>query len=189
MLPQRSFPLVPDQSYVAQGDGRFNLTQTVPPGDARFPRGPRFNKTQGTIDLWALMGSGADSLVIASVTTDSTSTPLVTIGVNASGQCTGDIDDVDGTTRAAWAATSMGTVAEGGQLHVQVAWNATTPINGLRHVKVVVNGVTMGDGDFTTDPLAAWSPFQPFYVTTGKFASNGFDGSMFLTQVSSRVVI
>jgi hypothetical protein len=109
--------------------------------------------------------------------------------VNGSGQATGSIQDAAGTTVAAWAATSMGTNAQNVLIHMEVAWNALATINGIHHVKVHVNGASMPVTDFTTPPVANWTPFQAIYLATGTVTETAFDGEMILTQASLIVTI
>ena len=52
MAPNFHAPLIPEPRFQARGVGQFNLTETVPATDPRFPRGPRLSGRQGTIDLW-----------------------------------------------------------------------------------------------------------------------------------------
>lgn len=181
MAPQRSFPTLPEQGFAVPGNGRFGV---IDPGV-----GPRICGAHGTIDCWFKMGSGADTVVLAQSGYSSTTAPLITMGVNGSGQATGSIQDVAGTTVAAWTAASMAANAQGVLVHMQVAWSATATINGVHHVKVHLNDVFMPVTDFTTAPVANWSPFQPLYLTTGTVTETGFDGEMILTQVSLKVVI
>jgi len=166
---------------VAQGSGRFGVV------DPRV--GPRIGAARGTIDVWFRMGSGADSVVILQSAYATTSAPLITIGVNASGQAVGTIHNAAGTSVAAWAATTLGNNAQGALVHMTVAWDSTRPINGLHHVSVVTNGVAMPVASFTTAPLAPWTTFQPLYVATGVVAETGFDGEMILTQASLNVSV
>lgn len=151
--------------------------------------GPRIGAARGTIDVWFRMGSGADSVVILQSAYATTSAPLITIGVNASGQAVGTIHNAAGTSVAAWAATTLGNNAQGALVHMTVAWDSTRPINGLHHVSVVTNGVAMPVASFTTAPLAPWTTFQPLYVATGVVAETGFDGEMILTQASLNVSV
>lgn len=180
MAPNRSFPALTGQSFVGRGNGRFGLVDQV---------GPRVSAARGTLDCWFKMGSGADNIVIAQSGYSSTTAPLITMGVNASGQATGAIQSASGTTVAAWAATTMDSNAQNALLHMQVAWDALAAISGLHHVKVRVNGVAMATANFTTAPLANWVPFQPLYLATGTVTETGFDGEMILTQAALNVVI
>lgn len=146
---------------------------------------PRVGSVRGTIDCWFKMGSGADSIVLAQSVYSSTTPPLITVGVSATGRATGSIQDAAGTTVAAWTAATMGANAQGILIHMQVAWDAGAAISGLYHVRVVVNDVAMPVADFTTAPLTNWTPFQPTYVTTGLFTETAFDGEMIVTQASA----
>jgi hypothetical protein len=166
---------------MASGAGRFGVV------DPRV--GPRIGAARGTIDVWFKMGSGADSVAIAQSAYATTSAPLITIGVNASGQAVGSIHNSAGATVAAWAATTMASNAQGMLVHMTVAWDATRPINGLHHVTVVTNGVTMPVANFTTAPLAPWPSFQPIYLATGVVTETGFDGEMILIQASPIVSV
>jgi hypothetical protein len=140
--------------------------------------------TRGTIDCWFKMGSGASSVALIQSAYGSTATPLITVGVNASGQATGSVQDRSGAAKAAWAAGSMGVLAQGALVHLQMAWDAS-----LFVVKTMVNGVSMPTTDFTTAALASWVPFQPTYLTTGIYTETAFDGEMILTQLGLGVVI
>jgi len=176
----RSFPVLTGQSFVVWASGRFQaLEDSV----------PRVGSTRGTLDCWFKMGTGADSLVLAQSVYSSTTPPLITVGVDATGRATGSIQDAAGATVAAWTAGTMGANAQGALVHMQVAWDALAPIHGLYHVKVIVNDVAMPAGDFTTPPLSAWTAFQPTYVTTGVFTETAFDGELILTQASLSVVV
>jgi hypothetical protein len=179
LAPLRTFPTLAGQSFSVGGSGRFGVV------DARV--GPRIGAARGTIDVWFRMGSGADSVVIAQSAYSTTGAPLITLGVNASGQAVGSIHNSAGATVAAWAATTMASNAQGALIRMTVAWDATRPINGLHHVSVLVNGVAMPVSNFTTAPLAPWPSFQPIYVATGAVTETGFDGEMILTQASPTV--
>jgi hypothetical protein len=179
LAPLRTFPTLAGQSFAAPGSGRFGVV------DARV--GPRVGSARGTIDTWFKMGSGADSVVIAQSAYSTTSAPLITLGVNASGQAVGSIHSATGATVAAWAATTMASNAPGALVHLTVAWDATRPINGLHHVSVVVNGVALPVTGFTTAPLAPWPSFQPIYLATGAVTETSFDGEMIITQASPSV--
>lgn len=176
----RSFPVLSEQSFIVKANGRFPVFQDSV---------PRVGSTRGTLDCWFKMGSGADSLVLAQSVYASTTAPLITVGVSATGRATGSIQDAAGTTVAAWTAATLAANAQGSFVHMQVAWDALVAISGLYHVKVIVNDVVMPAADFTTPPLATWTAFQPTYVTTGLFTETAFDGEMILTQASLKVVI
>lgn len=139
---------------------------------------------RGTIDCWFTMGSGAASVALIQSAYGYAATPLITMGVNASGQPTGSVQDGSGASKAAWTAGSFGVVAQGTLVHLQMAWDAS-----LFLVRTLANGVVMPAADFTTAPLASWVPFQPTYLTTGMFTGTGFDGEMILTQLALGVVV
>lgn len=176
MAPLRSFPILAHQSFVARGNGRFGLI------DTRI--GPRVGAARGTIDCWFKMGTGADSVVLLQSVYSSTASPLITLGVNGSGQATGSIQDGSGTAVAVWTATTMGTIGQNGLVHLQLAWDAPAGV-----VKVRTNGVAVPATAFSTAPPATWIPFQPLYLATGNVTETAFDGEMILTQASLRVVI
>jgi hypothetical protein len=176
MAPLRSYPILAGQSFVARGNGRFNLV------DPQV--GPRVGAARGTLDVWFTMGSGAHSIVIAQSAYATTVAPLITLGVNAAGQAVGSVHDVGGITVAAWAATTMAGFAQGALIHMTVAWGAARPISGVHHVSVTMNDVAMPESSLVTVPLAPWVPFQPLYLTTGNVTETGFDGEMLITQAS-----
>lgn len=179
LAPLRTFPTLPGQTFAAVGSGRFGLI------DKRI--GPRVVGACGTIDVWFRMGSGADSVVVLQSAYSTTSAPLITLGVNGAGQAVGTFHNGTGGVVAAWAATTLASNPEGALVHMAVAWDATRPINGLHHVTVVTNGITMPVAGFSTAPLAVWPPFVPTYLAAGTVTETGFDGEVFLTQASTRV--
>lgn len=181
LAPLRTFPTLRGQSLAVRGSGRFGVV------DARV--GPRVGSARGTLDTWFRMGSGADSIVIAQSAYSTTSAPLITLGVNGSGQAVGSIHNSTGAVVAAWTAATMANNPQGALVNMKVAWDATRPINGLHHVTVVVNGVAMPVTSFTTAPLAPWTSFQPVYIATGVVTETAFDGEMIITQASPSVSV
>lgn len=175
-MTQKAFTTLTNASFQGRGNGRFSLNDG---------KGLRIGASKGTIDTEFRMGSGASTVVLVQSSYSSTTAPLITIGVNSSGQAVGSIQDIAGTTAAAWAATTMGTIPRTVNVRMQVAWDCSAPIDGAHHVWVVVNGRPMPHFDFTTAPVTSWAPFQPLYVTTGLYCETGFDGEMLFTQASA----
>jgi hypothetical protein len=176
--PHQVFPLLAGHSYSARASGRWPLIQPTPGVSA----------ARGTVDVWLDMGSGASTVLILHSVANPATAPFHTLGINASGQATGTLRDINGTTVAAWAATTHTAVIQGRPVHMQVAWDALAPIDGLRHVKVIVNDVAVPAASYTTNPVTPWAPFVPGYLSTGKHAA-AFDGEMLLTQLATKVVI
>ena len=170
------FPLIPGHSYSARGNGRWPLLT----GGVSAAR--------GTIDVWLDMGSGASTVLILHADPNPATAPFHTLGINASGQSTGTLRNNLGATVAAWAATTHAAVIQGRPVHIQVAWDAVAPIEGSRHVKVIVNDVLVPTASYTTNPVTPWTPFVPAYMSTGRHAA-AFDGEMLLTQLATKVVI
>jgi len=62
-----------------------------------------------------------------------------------------------------------GAPVTGGSSYVELSWNATAPIDGVRYAYLRVNGVSVPVGAWTggTDPVAAWNWFRPSQLTLG----------------------
>lgn len=188
LAAQRTFPMLPQLAFSARANSRVSLTEAVPRNDPRFSRGSRMGRLAGTIDMWLTTGDAAtDIAFLRSV--ESATPPFHTFGVNADNQFVGSLEDKDGSTVAAWTADTFAAVAEGRTLHVQVAWNSQTPIEGLYHVVVYVDGKQMPTTDFSTAPTSPWDGFTPNYLVTGTMADADFNGTMLLTQLAPQAVL
>lgn len=179
-LSRRAFATLPNETFRGPGNGRFSLLSG---------QGPRLGFTQGSIATVFRRGTGAATVVLVQSSYSSVAAPLITLGVNAEGHAVGSIQDIAGTTVAAWTASRVSAVPERGVMHLQLTWDSSTPVDGESHVWVDVNGVQMIEEDFTTLPVDPWSPFRPLYITTGVYCEAGFDGEMFLTQGTAKAPV
>jgi hypothetical protein len=74
--------------------------------------------------------------------------------------------DGDLTTEAGVTPSGPNYVA-GRQIHVRLAWDSTSRISGARYASFVINGRVLPVGDWTSDPLAAWTSWQPTHLVLG----------------------
>ena len=182
----RSFPFLEKQSFVLRGAGDTSLTQSTPPNDPRFPRGPRLSGNQGTLDVWLTVGTGTANFL--QITSPITGAGIV-LGLHTSGYATGSITAEGGGSVATFAADALPGLVQNRTVHVQFAWSALVPIDGTFYAKAFVDGLPVAAADFTTPPSAAWVPFALGNLRTGVFAGSAFNGQVLLVQASTDVVI
>jgi len=174
-------PQLQPATYSFKGKGLRSLTVNVPPGDPRFPRGPRVSGRQGTLDI-TLKGGALDTVSIVSLQTTATTAVLLSV---ASGEVNVTVNDVDGTAVGVCEAASLPTMVEGTILRVQAAWNSVAPIEEGLHMKVLVNGRVAPAGDYSTLPVTPWTYLQPTEVNV----PHAFNGELLAGQLGSAVLI
>lgn len=76
----------------------------------------------------------------------------------------------------------------GGQsVAIQMAWNSASALATGRLVTLNVNGLPIPDADWTTNPLAAWTHFQPTYLVAGLgLSASDFTGTLDEVQISNQ---
>jgi hypothetical protein len=116
-----------------------------------------------------------------------TTTDLV---VNGSWTTGGTLVGGVGTTVTIAAVTpSYPAIAADAVVHVRMTWDSANPVAGPRYASLTINGEPIPVGDWSTDPTAAWLPFQPQYLVVAgdPVAGSEFNGTVTAAQLSEIV--
>lgn len=203
MGPNFHAPLLPDASFQARGLGKFDLTESVPGTDPRFPRGPRLSGRQGTLDVWYIAPTAGSARDIVALTDNndggSPSTQVILISIDATNRPEATLIDKDGNTVGATAASGSA-IAAGQITHVRLVWDSLNPVPGAgggRYAALQVNGALVPVADWTggTNPVAAWVHFPATHVwlghahTNNDFVVGGIQGTVYAFQGSETPIL
>lgn len=136
----------------------------------------------------AVRGAGDTMVVTAKILgTGGNSITTTEVTVNASWGGATLAGGAGSTVTLADVTPSYSTNVAGKPIHVRVTWDSDNPVEGTRHASLKVNGESVPDIDWSTDPTAPWSPFQPQYLvlvgnTPGGTAFNGVVRSAQLSE-------
>lgn len=110
---------------------------------------------------------------------------MLDLGVTAANRLTGTLVDVDGTTVAEFTDASLAALVEGQRYRIQFAWDAEAGI-----VAATLGGSAIDSGDFSTAPLAAWTPgvIDTLALNRGT-GTGGWNAAIDLVQISSQFLI
>lgn len=140
-------------SIIARGVGETDLVQPI--GGA-----------QGTLDI-QVVTPGTGNLAVAFLV-DNAMTPHAYCGISldASVRPVVTITDVNGTVVAHNTSSAVAGVI-GSPVSIHLTWSASTAISGARFVELLVNGIAITSGDWSTNPITAWVPFTPKALLLG----------------------
>ena len=188
MLHSRVFPILGNATYSAKGRGLFNLTETVPPKDARFPRGPRVGQHAGTIDAWLTAGSAGGDFILFQSGPDLT-TPYHTVYLDNTGKLGAYIQDELGNVVVSFLSASIATAVNTRLCHVRIAWDSRAAISGTATVVASLNGNVVPSADYSAGPAVTWTGFYPTHMAVGDFADPTLDATVELVQLSAAPVL
>jgi hypothetical protein len=123
-----------------------------------------------------LTGNPSNPTTFIVVGVDDSNRPLIQVTNNVAAV-------VAEVTPSAAAAIPAGTVVA-----VRFAWDSLNLI-GSRMASLTVNRAAIPDGDWSTDPVAAWTYFEPSHLVLGLGlgGADDFAGSVLAVQVSNTV--
>lgn len=169
----------------------LNGSVANPSGSGKFSLAGKVLGIRGSIQTSFITGATGVRRTIAYLTDNPTTpTNLIVIGVDELNRPFISIRDYAGVVKALVSPTYPGILAAGLQVNVIVSWDSTQAIDGTRFALLQVNRSSVPIGDWTTNPIAAWTSFQPTDVVLG-FGIGGdldFNGQIFAFQISNATV-
>lgn len=84
---------------------------------------------------------------------------------------------------------SYGAIAAGRPVHIRMTWDSENPVDGTRYASLTVNGAAIPSANWSTNPTASWTSFQPQYlVLAGNLlGATVFNGIIKSAQLSEAV--
>ncbi len=160
-------------------------------GVGRFSLGSSVTGIRGSILVTFVAGAAGMARTLAYLTDSPTSpTHRIVLGLDAMNRPDISIYDGVGTLKAQVIPTYVGILA-GSQNQVLLAWDATQAIDSTRYAVLQVNSSAVPSVDWITNPVAAWSPFQPTDVVLGFGVGTDidFNGQIVSVQISNDTVV
>lgn len=159
-------------------------------GAGRFSLGNKVTGIRGSVLMSFVAGPAGMARTLAYLTDSPTSpTHRIVIGVDAMNRPTLSIYDYIGTLKAQVIPTYTSLKA-GQQGQALLSWDATQSIDSTRFAIFQVNSSAVPSADWITNPVVAWTPFQPTDVVLG-FGVGGdldFNGQVLSVQISNDTV-
>lgn len=185
MDPHTVVPLLPSQCFSARGRGAQSLTLEA-------NRGPRVNGPQGSLDLLILTGAAGTARTVCFLTDNPASpTRYIAIKIDTSNRPLVQLTNNLGTVVAA-VTPSYTAIPAGRTVTIRLAWdsqNMIDPLTSTRRVSLRVNREFVPGTDWTTDPTANWTHFQPTHLVLGASLSDAdFNGIVSAFQASNVVL-
>jgi len=183
MLGHTVVPLIPSVAFNSRGRGVQSLTLE---GD----HGPRLSGVRGTLDLLLIMGASGTARTIC-VLTDNPSSPTkyIAIKIDTSNRPFVIIKDSLGTT-VAQVGPNFAAIPAGQTVSVRMAWDSQNIVDAAstRRATFKVNRDAVASSDWTTNPTANWTSFQPTHVMLGASLGDAdFNGTVSAVQLSNVV--
>jgi hypothetical protein len=169
--PQRGVPDAPYTVAKTQMAGGSLITRGV--GEIDFKSsssGEVYSQPiggeQGTFDIQVI--TPTSGLLALAFLVDNPTTPTGFLGLyfDSTARATLVIKDIFGVTQAQTTSSAAGGVP-GVPLQLHVTWNSQNAISGTRFAEFKINGIAISTGDWTVNPVAAWSPFTPAALLLG----------------------
>lgn len=135
-------------------------------------------------------GRAAGSIKTVFYLTDSLTSPTnyIALNIDASNRPILKMTNNLGTV-VANVTPSYTAITAGYAVRVQIAWDSVNLVDATRHATLLVNGVAIPSGNWSTDPTAAWDSFRPAYLVVGKSLSTAnYDGTVESIQISTAVL-
>lgn len=175
MAPPVAVPLLPGQTFKAQGRGRFDL-------------GDRMNGGQGSIDLLVDVGAAGTARTICYLTDNITAPAnVIAVKIDTSNRPRVVITNAFGVTVAS-VTPSYAAISAGQPVTIRVTWNSQASVDGTRFASLRVNREFIPGANWATNPVAAWTSFRPTYLMLGGSLSDAdFNGTVQVCQLSETV--
>lgn len=169
MNPPRVYPEVPEMTFDAPGIGYY--------------RGLNGPASRGWLDSWVTVAAAGSIRDICSLI-DASGLNKIQIGLDATNHLIVTVWDNTATVVASFLGTTA--YASGTRLHIRLAWNSLTPVNGSLYVDVKVNDQTPAGA--WTGGTTAWTAFLGTTLSVGGVppipsASNPFNGTVEVVQL------
>lgn len=159
-------------------------------GFGPYDLGGKVLGVRGSVLISFVTGAPGSARTLAYLT-DNTTSPANRIALGLDGLNRPDLAlyDYFGTLKASVMPTYPGMPA-GAQGQVILSWDSTQAIDGTRFALLQVNSGAIPSGDWVTNPIAAWTSFQPttFVLGSGVGSALAFNGQLISVQVSNDVV-
>lgn len=158
------------------GSGRYTLTNV--PG------------IRGSVLATFVVGSTGVTRTIGYLTDNATTpTNRIVLGVDGMNRPYLAIYDYFGALKAS-VNPSYTSIAAGRQVTAVFSWDSTQAIDSTRFALLQVNRSAIPNGDWATNPVATWTPFQPAALVLGYGIGNDadFNGQIISFQISNQTV-
>jgi len=163
---------------------------TNPSGFGKFSLNGLVRGIRGSIQVTFVTGASGMQRTLGYLT-DNLTTPTnrIVIGIDAMNRPYLNIKDYAGVDKAIVAPTYTA-IPSGSQVTALMSWDSTQAIDGTRFALLQVNRGAVPSGDWTTNPTATWTSFQPTSVVLGfgVGTDSDFNGQILAFQISNDVV-
>ena len=157
-------------------------------GVGTFPLNGVLSGVRGSITVTLITGTAGTARTVLFLTESASINDTVLIALDSSNRPFAGITDnaavVKGQTAGSGAA-----IAAGQPLTIRLAWDSTQAIDGARFTLLRLEPNTLTN--WTTNPVAAWTPFLPTLLISGQGVSGGsdFNGTILSIQASNQTIL
>jgi hypothetical protein len=134
-------------------------------------------------------GAGPSPVRTVCYLTDDPVTPTnyLAVRVDATNRPYLELTDALGVTKAL-ITPSYAAIGDAQPVTVRLTWDSKNAVDGTRFATFKVNRTAVTSGDWTTNPTAVWTAFQPSHLVLGaSLGDDDFDGSVLAVQLSNVV--
>lgn len=155
-----------------------------------FSLGSRVTGIRGSILVSFVAGASGMARTLGYLTDNLTSpSRRIVLGLDAMNRPELSLYDYAGSLKAQVIPTYTG-IRAGSQGQVVLSWDSTRAIDVTRLAILQVNSSAVPSTDWTTNPVAAWTPFQPTDVVLGFGVGSAldFNGQLLSFQISNDTI-
>lgn len=182
MQPHTAVPLLPSMAFSARGTGTQSLTLDA--------SGPRLSGVQGSLDLLISMGAAGTARTVCVLTDDPASpTRYLAIKIDTTNRPYLVMTNAAGTV-IAQVGPSFAALVSGQTAAIRMAWDSRNIVDVPtdRRATFKVNRTPVASSDWSTNPNANWTSFQPTHIRLGvSLGDADFNGVISAVQVSNVV--